>query len=112
MTPEFEVNQSEGYGIVNPYESTATQTITNCSPQTLRSSLRWVITGCILAAVFPFTYGAYGLHREFVYAAELPPGTAACGMGSLAALTVMFVGGPFFGVIGGLVGWLGFRIMP
>ena len=65
-----------------------------------------MMTGFALAAAIPMAFGAYTLHRESLYTASLPPGTAACGMGTLGAWIIMIVGGPIFGLIGGIVGWV------
>ncbi len=96
----------------NPYESSSTLRHTGAQRRAVRSTFRWVITGSLLAAAVPVALGAYGLHRESLYAASLPPGTARCGMGALGALMIMFAGGPFCGVMGGAIGWIGCKIWP
>ena len=75
-----------------------------------RSAVLWMLTGFLLAATVPVAFGAYGLHRESVYAAALPSGTGACGMGSFGAMIIMIVGGPFCGMIGGIVGWVASKL--
>lgn len=96
----------------NPYQTTAPQNRNNPSAHATRSISRWVWTGSVLTAACPVTFGAYGLYRESIYAATLPPGTGACGMGALAALMFIFIGGPFFAMIGGMAGWIGSKIWP
>lgn len=88
----------------NPYESFGTLSRSGSESRARRSAFRWVTTGSLLAAVVPESFTAYELHREFTYAASLPPGTAACGMDALVALMIMFMGGPFCGMIGGTIG--------
>ncbi|MFN7291253.1 MAG: hypothetical protein ACK506_13270 [Pirellula sp.] len=85
----------------NPYQTTATQNHYSVSAHAPRSTFRWVGTGSILASACSIAFGAYGLYRESNYAATLPPGTGACGMGALAALIFIFIGGPFCAVVGG-----------
>ena len=96
----------------NPYQTTAPQNHYSASEHVPRSSSRWIGTGAILAAACPMAFGAYGLYRESIYAATLPPGTGACGMGAMAALIFIFVGGPFCAVVGGFAGWIGSKIWP
>ncbi len=95
----------------NPYQTTVAARRDAASRKS-RSSFRWIGTGSILAAACPIVFGAYGLYRESTYAASLPPGTAACGMGSLAALMFIFVGAPMCGLMGAIVGWIGSKIWP
>ena len=94
----------------NPYAVLEAQSPSNTTSKALRSKSRWVLTGGIIAAALPVLFGAYGLHRESVYAAAQPPGVGACGMGTLGALIIMIVGGPFCGLIGGLVGWIACKV--
>lgn len=94
----------------NPYESSTLQSPDAVSMHVPRSVSRWVLIGCLLAAAGPVALGAYGLHRESVYAASLPPGTPMCGNGMLMALAVMIVGGPLFGLVGGFFGWLASKV--
>lgn len=59
-----------------------------------------------------FVFGLYGLYREHVYAASLPPGQAHCGMGALAALMIILVGTPMFGFVGAIGGWIAAKLWP
>ena len=95
---------------LNPYERSLARNERAIVTYSPRSTNRWMMTGFVLAASIPVAFGAYILHRESVYYASLPPGTAACGMGSLGALVIMIFGVPVFGLIGGTVGWVASKI--
>lgn len=94
---------------VNPYESSL-----NDSPRPAETcsqpATRWLTVGFAIGATIPVVFGVYGFYRESVYAASLPPGTAACGTGRVALLALMFVGGPVCGIIGGGMGWVFFKL--
>lgn len=96
----------------NPYQATETELGNGAATHKSRSSSGWISTGAILASACPMAFGAYVFYRESVTAASLPPGTASCGMGSLAALMFIFVGTPACGLIGAFAGWIGSTIWP
>jgi hypothetical protein len=75
-----------------------------------RSRKHWTTIGFLIFSLIPIFYGLARLHHESVYYASLPPGTAACGMGSLGALVIIIFGVPVFGLIGGTIGWVANRI--
>lgn len=94
---------------MNPYRSFHTQDQTEAIAHAPPSTLRWVLIGFMIGASIPVAWGAYMLYRASLYAASLPPGTAQCGMGSLAAMIVMIVligSAPICGLVGGFVGWI------
>ncbi len=95
---------------LNPYATSEVQGQLNTASMVRRSTFRWVLTGFIVAATVPVILGAYGLYRESVYVASLPPGVGACGMGAFGSLVIMIFGGPFCGMIGGLVGWIACKV--
>ena len=94
----------------NPYESSISQSQDGSPANAPRSSARWALVGGLAGAAVPIALGAYGLHRESVYAASLPPGSYGCGMASLGALVVMVGGGPLGGLLGAVTGWIASKI--
>lgn len=96
----------------NPYELSSLRHNDKALTHIPRSTTRWAFSGAVIAALFPVAFGMYALHRESVYAASLPPGTGACGMGTLAAMVIIVVGAPSFGIMGSIVGWLGSKFCP
>lgn len=70
-----------------------------------RSKARWALIGFALGAALPVAYGAYGMQQHYAYIASWAPGEAACGMGALGSLAMIFVTGPFGGMIGAAAGW-------
>ena len=90
----------------NPYQvpDSATRTATNIVRPRLR--WRWALLGFTIAATAPVAFGMYGMHQHRLYIASLGPNEAACGMGALGALAMIFVIGPFCGMIGGCAGWI------
>lgn len=62
--------------------------------------------GTLIGVLIPLSLGAYGVYQDAAYAATLPPDVARCGMGAMGAYLTALVGGPTFGIIGGLIGWL------
>ena len=89
----------------NPYQPPAyhaRSTAANAKPQ---SKKRWAMIGFALGAILPVGFGAYGIHQHSIYLASLAPGEAACGMGALGSLAMIFVIGPFCGMIGAASSW-------
>ena len=70
-----------------------------------RSKARWALIGFALGAALPVAYGVYGMQQHYAYIVSLAPGEAACGMGAIGPLAMMFVIGPFCGMIGAASGW-------
>lgn len=56
-------------------------------------------------------YGLYGMQRDYVYIASLAPGEAACGMGALGSMAMMFVVGPICGMIGAMASQFGWWVL-
>jgi hypothetical protein len=78
---------------------------------TSRLLARWTVLGFVIGGTIPVFYGIYGLYRESVYLSSLPPGTAACGMGTLGAMASILIGGPFCGTIGSGIGLVAFKLL-
>jgi hypothetical protein len=70
-----------------------------------RSKMRWSLIGFAIGAALPISYGMYGMHQFNVYVASLPPDTGVCGNSVLGSLALIFVIGPFCGMIGAASGW-------
>lgn len=66
--------------------------------------------GMLAFGMVPAVFGTYGLVREQIYAASLPPGTAHCGMGEFAAIIIF--GAPIFALVGAVAGWLAAKLWP
>ena len=62
--------------------------------------------GFTVGAAAPVAFGIYGMHQHNIYVASLGPNEAACGMGALGAMAMIFVIGPFCGMIGAGSGWI------
>lgn len=62
--------------------------------------------GFALGAAVPVAFGMYGIHQHNIYVASLGPNEGACGMGALGAMAMIFVIGPFCGMIGAGSGWI------
>jgi hypothetical protein len=90
----------------NPYEPVSTPPDDRVSTKTQYSPLDCALMGFVLTAVVPVAFGLLALRNEFAYSASRPAGTGSCGMGLLAAVMLIAVGGPLIGTIGGLGGWL------
>ncbi len=88
----------------NPYQppDCHARNTANAKP---RSTERWAMIGFVLGATLPNGFGAYGIHQHSIYVASLAPGEAACGMGALGSLAMIFVIGPFCGMIGAASSW-------
>jgi hypothetical protein len=91
---------------VSPYENPAMQRRVSDASTIPRSTFHWMLVGSLIAATVPLVAGGVTLYNESVYSAALPPGTGACGMGVLAGLILIVIGGPVFGLVGGGAGWL------
>ena len=66
----------------------------------------WSFAGFLLGALMPVALGIYSLQSEAAYRASLPEeDRILCGMGTLTVLTMMGIGIPLLGVVGGLIGY-------
>lgn len=65
------------------------------------------LTGFTVGAAMPFCYAIWTFQQLGARAAELPPGTAQCGMPGIFALALLFVGCPVGGAIGAALGFVG-----
>lgn len=90
----------------NPYEPASTSPADAVSTKTSYSPFDCALMGFVLTAAVPVAFGLLALRSEWTYSASRPAGTGSCGTGLLAAVMLIAVGGPFFGTIGGLGGWL------
>lgn len=90
----------------NPYHSTGHETINRLPHRQPRSSKRCALIGFGIGAIAPLAFGVYGLQQHYAYVSSLGPNEAACGMGAVSALAMIFVGGPIFGIIGAVSGWI------
>jgi hypothetical protein len=66
----------------------------------------------LILASLPLLFGTFGLYRERLYAANLPPGEVGCGMGALAFVVILFFGTPIFALIGAVGGWIAAEVWP
>jgi len=90
---------------LSPYEPPKTSKL--CARRLApRGYKYWPLIGFLIFASVPVAFGFYGLRRESLYYALLPPGTAACGMGSLGAMIMIVFVGPIFGFVGATCGWI------
>lgn len=110
----FDVVQTVGWvhmQVQNPYDPAGDTARRALSANKAASRTRWTATGFIIGAALPLSLGAYGIYNERLHYASLPPGTAACGMGALAAFMFIVVFGPLGGLVGAATGWIvsGFR---
>ena len=94
----------------NPYQTPDSTSRTAADSDRPRSRWRWALTGFVIAAAAPVSFGMYGMYQHNLYIASLGPNEAACGMGALGSLAMMFVVGPFCGTIGAGAGWIASRI--
>ena len=90
---------------LSPYEAPKTSESYALQHAT-RANGYWPLLGFLIFASVPVAFGFYGLRRESLYYASLPPGTAACGMGSLGAMVLIVFVGPIFGLVGAACGWI------
>lgn len=90
----------------NPYEPASTSPADAVSTKTSYSPFDCALMGFVLTAAVPVAFGLLALRSEWTYSASRPAGSGSCGTGLLAAVMLIAVGGPFFGTIGGLGGWL------
>jgi hypothetical protein len=90
----------------NPYEPVSTSPADRVSTTTSYTPLDCAKMGFVLTAAVPVAFGLLVLRSELTYSASRPAGTGSCGMGLLAAVMLIAVGGPLVGTMGGLVGWL------
>jgi hypothetical protein len=89
----------------NPYQTPGDKpknALVNVKP---RSRMRWALIGFAIGAALPIGYGMYGMHQFNVYAASLPRDAIVCGNSVLGSLALIFVIGPFCGMIGAASGW-------
>ncbi len=84
-----------------PTESNNPRVMRSLKP---RSQKQWAGIGFLLFASPPVALGFYRLYQTSEYYASLPPGTAACGLGSVAALMMITIVGPACGLIGFTIG--------
>lgn len=89
----------------NPYQAPRSNTVPTFDHRSLPSKAKWALVGAALFASPPIAHGFYLLQHNYEYMASLGPNEAACGMGGLAALVVIFVIGPICGIIGASLGW-------
>ena len=61
---------------------------------------RCALVGFAVAAAIPVSVGAYGVIHERV-------SNTSCGIASLVCLILVFVVGPFCGLVGAIAGWVG-----
>ena len=94
----------------NPYQSPDSPSRIASVANTPRSRWSWALAGFTIAAAAPVAFGMYGMHQHNLYIASLGPNEAACGMGALGSLAMIFVIGPFCGMIGGGAGWVAWGI--
>ena len=90
----------------NPYSSPVGETNRPSANQKHNSRKQWALIGFALGAIVPIGYGVYGMQRHYAYVSSLGPNEAACGMGALGPMAMIFVVGPFCGIIGALSGWI------
>jgi len=90
----------------NPYQTPSPSTPAVTASHQPRSRIRWSLTGLALGAAIPVAFGSYGMYQHQLYLASLGPNEAACGMGALASFMMIFIVGPFCGMIGAGCGWL------
>lgn len=90
----------------NPYQTSKIPDDESHSSEAHYSPGQWALMGSVMAAALPIAFGLLALRSELAYAVPRPPGVAKCGMGALAAFMMIVIGGPLFGAIGGVVGWL------
>jgi len=64
----------------------------------------WALIGFALGAALPVGYGIHLKYQFRDYVASLPEDVGICGMPVLGYLALMFVGGPFCGLIGAASG--------
>ena len=88
----------------NPYRSPNNETIKQSAR--MRARKRWILIGFALGASVPMAFGMYGIQQHYIYISTLGPNEAACGMGALGALAMIFVVGPFLDTIGAVSGWI------
>ena len=69
------------------------------------------MTGFAFGAAAPVGYGIYGMHQHNIYVASLGPNEGVCGMGALGALAMIFVIGPFCGIVCAGLGWIASGIL-
>ncbi|MEQ1831072.1 MAG: hypothetical protein ABL921_34310 [Pirellula sp.] len=93
----------------SPYEPPGSKELPLALTPDVRSRKHWKTIGFLIFAFVPVACGMARLHHESVYYASLPPGTAACGMGSLGGMMMIVIGGPFLGLIGAAVGSIASR---
>lgn len=93
----------------SPYEPPCSKELPLARIPDVRSRKKWKTIGFLIFAFVPVACGIARLYRESVYYASLPPGTAACGMGSLGGMMMIVIGGPFLGLIGAAVGSIASR---
>ena len=62
--------------------------------------------GFALGAAIPVAFGSYGMYQHELYLASLGPNETACGTGSLGSFIMIFMIGPFCGMIGAGAGWI------
>ena len=72
--------------------------------------MRWAMIGFVLGAVVPVAYGSYGMYQSHIYFASLGPNETACGMSALGSFVMLFMIGPFCGMIGAGSGWIASQI--
>ena len=90
----------------NPYQSPHSPSRIGSVTGQQGSRWRWALVGFAIAAAVPVAFGMYGMHQHNLYVASLGPNEAACGMGALGSLAIIFVIGPFCGMIGAGAGWV------
>ena len=96
--------------VLNPYQTTNEPThspIANAKPS---SRVRWAMIGFVLSAAIPVAFGSYGMYQDQIHLASLGPTEGACGMGALGSLVMIFMIGPFCGMIGAGSGWIAWGI--
>jgi hypothetical protein len=52
------------------------------------------------------------MQQHYASVSSLGPNEAACGMGALGALAMIFVVGPLCGIVGAFSGWIASRVAP
>lgn len=91
---------------VNPYRLVDVQGHSAKPTVKPRHKLRRTMIGFFFGAALPVGFGVYGMHQHSAYVASLGPNEAVCGMGAFASFMMIFVVGPFCGMIGAASGWV------
>lgn len=92
------------------YQSPGDPSLTTVTTDRPRSRWRLAMIGFAVGAAAPVAIGMYGIHQHNIYIASLGPNEDVCGTGALGAMVMIFVIGPFLGMIGACSGWIASQI--